>query len=69
MTRFVDRDQIARIANKAVYCAVTAHEAASLPVPDGAPTYRADSGQRGHWPAWISRLLHRPKWKRERDVD
>lgn len=68
--RFVDRDQIARITNMAVYCAITADEAATLPVPDGAPTYRADSGLRGgRSPAWISRLFRRPKWKRERDVD
>ena len=35
--RFVDRDQISRITNNAVYCALTADEAASLPVPDVPP--------------------------------
>ena len=68
--RFVDRDQIARITNHAVYCAVTADEAATLPVPDSAPTFRADPGRRGrHWPAWLRRLFGRPKWDRERDED
>jgi hypothetical protein len=67
--RFVDRDQIARITNKAVYCAITAEEAATLPVPDSAPTFRADPGQLGgNSPvARVRRLFVRPKWKRERD--
>jgi hypothetical protein len=64
--RFVDRDHIARITNQAVYCALTAEEAATLPVPDSAPTYRAGS-VRGSGPAWMRRLFGRPKWKRERD--
>ena len=68
--RFVDRDQISRITNFAVYCALTADEAAALPVPDSAPTFRADAGRRGrNSPAWLRRLLGRPKWKRERDED
>ena len=68
--RFVDRDHIARITNQAVYCAFTADEAAALPVPDGAPTYRADSGRfGGSSTAWIKRLFGRPKWRRERDED
>src|SRR6476469_7028509 len=51
--RFVDRDQITRITNQAVYCAVTGDQAAALPVPDSAPTYRADAGRRGgSSPAW-----------------
>jgi hypothetical protein len=69
--RFVDRDQIARITNKAIYCAITADEAATLPVPDSAPTYRADSGHiGGNSPAaWIRRLFGHAKWRRERDED
>ena len=65
--RFVDRDQISRITNVAVYCALTAAEAEALPVPDSAPTYRAHGGRRGNSPAWLRRMFGRPKWKRERD--
>jgi hypothetical protein len=67
--RFVDRDQISRITNIAVYCALTADEAAALPVPDSAPTYRARGGRRGNSPAWLRRMFGRPKWKRDRDEE
>jgi hypothetical protein len=64
-TRFVDADQIPRITTAAVYCNFTADVAATLPVPDGAPTLRADSGRvRGNSPkSWIKRLTRRPSWK------
>jgi len=69
--RFVDRDQVARITNLAVYCAITRDEATGLPVPDSAPTYRADSGQaKGNSPAaWLRQLFARPRWKREHGDD
>jgi hypothetical protein len=55
----------------AVYCAITADEAVTLPVPDSAPTFRADAGKLGgNSPkAGIMRLTGRPKWKRERNAD
>ena len=62
-------DQVARITNMAVYCDFTADEAATLPVPDGASTYRAHAGRMSGSAAtaWFRRLFGRPTWKRERD--
>ncbi|HEY7044247.1 MAG TPA: hypothetical protein VH419_11315 [Nocardioidaceae bacterium] len=65
--RFVDRDHIARITNMAVYGAFTSDEAATLPVPDSAPTYQASAGRFGGSSGWIRRLFGRPSWKRDRD--
>lgn len=67
--RFVDRDQIERITNVAVYCALTAEEAATLSPPDSAPTFRADPrSTRGGSPlARLRRRFSRPKWVRDRD--
>lgn len=65
--RFVDRDHVARITNHAVYGTFTTDEAAALPVPDSAPTYRADAGRRGPVTTWVQRLLGRSKWKRDQD--
>lgn len=67
--RFVDRDQIARITSVAVHCALTSSEAAALPVPDSAPTYRADSGQDAgsSLGARFRRMFRRGKWVRDHD--
>jgi hypothetical protein len=69
--RFVDRDQIARITTRAVHLDVTTSEAANLPVPDSAPTFRADSGA-GDGRSLMGRVrqfIKGPKWVRERDEE
>jgi hypothetical protein len=67
--RFVDRDQIARITTQAVYCTVSTDEAASLSVPDSAPTYRAHAGRGSRsFTRWLGNLFgRRAKWRREHD--
>ncbi|HEY7043282.1 MAG TPA: hypothetical protein VH419_06400 [Nocardioidaceae bacterium] len=67
--RFVDRDQIDRITNLAVHCALTTSEAATLPLPDSAPTYRADPRRmRGtSMMARLKRRFGRATWNRDHD--
>jgi hypothetical protein len=67
--RFVDRDHVTRITTAAVYCAFTAEEASSLPVPDSAPTFRADPRQDGSRSIMgrMKRKFGRAKWTRDHD--
>jgi len=67
--RFVDRDQISHFTTVAVHCSLSAQEAASLPEPDGAPTYRADPARDGGSSIIdrVRRRFGRAKWTREKD--
>jgi hypothetical protein len=67
--RFVDRDQIAYFTTTAVHCSLTAEQSADLPLPDSAPTYRADPAQ-ASGNSIIDRLRRtfgRARWTREKD--
>ena len=68
-TRFVDRDQVSHFTWTAVHCSLTAAQAASLPEPDSAPTYRADPTQDGGSSIAdrLKRTFRRAKWTREKD--
>jgi hypothetical protein len=67
--RFVDRDQIVSITDRAVSCAFDDAAAAGLPAPDGPPVYTVDAmADEGHsLHDVLGRLFRRPRWTREQD--
>jgi hypothetical protein len=66
--RFVDRDQIAEITTKYIKCNLDDDAAANLPVPDGAPVYKADplQDEGGSFKDWVGRKFGRGKWTEEK---
>jgi hypothetical protein len=69
--RFVDRDQITSITDRAVTCALDDEQVAALPEPDGTPTYTvdaaADTGRDLH--DVFGRLFGRGRWKPDKPDD
>lgn len=67
--RFIDADRVDRITTRAVYCDISSSNAGHLPVPEGAPTYRADArdGRGGSLVDRVKRRFGRGKWHRDHD--
>lgn len=67
--RFVDRDQITRITNGAVQCALSDEETANLPAPGGPPVYGVDAFQDvgPSLTARLGRMFRREHWVEKKD--
>jgi hypothetical protein len=69
--RFVDRDQIDTITDRAVTCILDDAAVAALPEPDGTPTFSVDAAEdTGHdLHDVFGRLFRRGKWTPDKPVD